>query len=234
MRGFVHFYILGMIYWSLLTPCVVARELILSCALLWSVLKNILIFPNWNPISHSSFIFLRGPMLEYTWQYHQVCPFDKLLEIQQLAYALLLRQPFTVCQGISFLGKSTICVNHHAQLHRLCHAIQSDMLKFYHSPAHLLHSFHLSLPILHQVQRLSWLWQVSGTHVISPSWCHYCYQCYAPLLGLLFSALLGLPSPVVARGMVLYARCILPCKNSRMLLSSCIKWPSSYPIRWLP
>ena len=34
--------------------------------------------------------------------------------------------------------------------------------------------------------------------------------------------------------MVPCTRCILPCKNFGLLHSGCIKWTSSYPMRWLP
>ena len=51
------------------------------------------------------------------------------------------------------------CVNEHAQLDRLCHIIQSNMLNVYHSPAHLFFSFYLSLPTQCWLQRLSQLWQ---------------------------------------------------------------------------
>ena len=41
------------------------------------------------------------------------------------------------------------------------------------------------------------------------------------------------PYPVVESGPVLYARFILPCRNSRLLHWCCIKWPFSYLVRWL-
>ena len=51
-------------------------------------------------------------------------PPDKCLEIQQLAYSLLQRQPVTVHDVLSFLGKSTICRNGHPQLCQLFCVIQ--------------------------------------------------------------------------------------------------------------
>ena len=39
--------------------------------------------------------------------------------------------------------------------------------------------------------------------------------------------------PVVAPGLVLWARCIFPWKNFRLLYSCCIKWPFSCLVRWL-
>ena len=45
---------------------------------------------------------------------------------------------------------------------------------------------------------------------------------------------LGFLSAVVALGLVLYARSILPWKHSRLLWSCCIKWPFSYPVKGLP
>ena len=38
-------------------------------------------------------------------------PCDKPTEIQQLAYALLLKKPVTVSKVMSFLGKTTFCAN---------------------------------------------------------------------------------------------------------------------------
>ena len=57
---------------------------------------------------------------------------DKPVEIQQLAHTFLQRQPVTVKQAMSFLGQATFCADGHAQLHHLCHVIQSDILKVFH------------------------------------------------------------------------------------------------------
>ena len=63
-------------------------------------------------------------------------PSDKLIETQQLAHALLQRQPVTVHQVMSLLGKTTLCAIEHAHLCWLCHVIQSGILNVYYSPAH--------------------------------------------------------------------------------------------------
>ena len=55
-------------------------------------------------------------------------PSDKHIEIQQLANALLQRQPITVQQVMAFL--TTSCASGHAQHCWLCHDIQSDILNF--------------------------------------------------------------------------------------------------------
>ena len=47
------------------------------------------------------------------------------------ADSLLQRQPVTVCQIMSFLGKVTFCDNGHAQHNWLYHVIQSDMLNVF-------------------------------------------------------------------------------------------------------
>ena len=46
----------------------------------------------------------------------------------------------------------------------LCHIILSNILNVYHSPAHLFHSPHLSLPALYQFQKMSQL-QQSTVHL---------------------------------------------------------------------
>ena len=84
---------------------------------------------------------------------------DNLTEIQQLAHALLQRQPITVCQVMFSLDKAFFYARGHAQLHWLYHFIHSDMLNIYHSPAHLFLSFHLSIPVQCQLKRLSHLQQ---------------------------------------------------------------------------
>ena len=86
-------------------------------------------------------------------------PSDELLEIHLLAHSLLQRQPVTVHNVMSFLGKMTFCVDRHTQIHKFCHVIQSDVLNVYHSPANLFVSFHLFLPAESQLQQLFQLWQ---------------------------------------------------------------------------
>ena len=61
--------------------------------------------------------------------------YDKLADIQQLALSLLQRQPVTVHQVTSFLGKAILCASGHLQLWQLCHVIQSDILTVPYSEA---------------------------------------------------------------------------------------------------
>ena len=98
----------------------------------------------------------------------------------------------------------------------LCHVIQSDMLEGL-SPSHSFIYFHLSLPILHQHLFLLWLSLLMLYWIIGP----FVFR------------VLGFASPVVAPGLVLCIRDILPYMNSRLLHSCCIKWPFVYPVRWL-
>ena len=55
-----------------------------------------------------------------------------------------------------------------------------------------------------------------------------------PIMGPFIVRVLCFPSPILAPCLILCGRCIFPCRNSRMLHSCCIRWPFSYPIRWLP
>ena len=86
-------------------------------------------------------------------------PTEKLAAIQQLALSLLLTQPATVNQVMSFLGKANFCANVHSQLWRLCHVIQSAMLTVYHSPTHLFSPVHFSFSTVQQLEQLSHLQQ---------------------------------------------------------------------------
>ena len=86
-------------------------------------------------------------------------PPEKVADIQQLALSLLQTQPVTVHLIMSFLGKVNICANGHSQLQRLCHVIQSNMLSFYHSPAHLFSPVHFAFSALSQLEQLSHLQQ---------------------------------------------------------------------------
>ena len=108
----------------------------------------------------------------------------------------------------------------------------SDKLNVYHSPAHLHLSFHLSLPVQCQLQRLSELLQTPV-----PLW--------FPLPNVVITndatsnhwafifRVIGFTYPVVASGLVPCARCILSVMNSRLLHWLCWKWPLSYPVWWL-
>ena len=71
----------------------------------------------------------------------------------------------------------------------------------------------------------------SDPPAISSSWCGYHYWCYAPSLGLLFFMVLGFLFPVVVSDLVLCARCVLLCRNSRLLHSCCVKWPFRYLLK---
>ena len=55
-------------------------------------------------------------------------------------------------------------------------------------------------------------------------------QMWFPIIGLFIFKFLGFLCPVVAPGQIMCARCLLLCKNSRLLLSYCVKWPFSYPV----
>ena len=61
-------------------------------------------------------------------------PSAKLIEIPQLAHALLQRQPLKVHHDMSYLGKTTFCASGHVQLHQWCCVIQSDMLNVSNPP----------------------------------------------------------------------------------------------------
>ena len=86
-------------------------------------------------------------------------PTSKLIKIQQITHILLLRPTITVCQGMSFWGKSTFCVSGHAQLEQFCHVLQSNILNVYHSAAYLFFSPFSSSAM--QLQKLSHLQQSS-------------------------------------------------------------------------
>ena len=160
---------------------------------------------------------------------------NKLTEIQQLAHALLQRWPVTIHQVMLFLGKTTFCANGHAQLRWLCCVIQIDMFNVHHSLAHLFLSFHLSSSYSTSAPNNVSVMPVSGSLVISCCWCCYHYQCYAPSLGLLYSGIWGSHLLFLAPSLVLCARFILPCKNSMLFHSFCVKWLKfGYPIRWSP
>ena len=126
-----------MISFPLLTPSMLAREqkTFLCCILVCLGLHNN--FPSLNSISHRSFLF--GPTLEKV-DMSVSLPSDRLTEIQQFAHALSHRHPVTVHQVISFLCKTILYSNGHAQLHWLCQVIQSDMLNVYQSPTQLFFS----------------------------------------------------------------------------------------------
>ena len=95
----------------------------------------------------------------------------------------------------------------------------------------LLISFHLSIPVQCQLQKLSQL-----QHCQAPLW--------YPLLSVIITAntmphhwafhFQGSGLPVVEPGLALCAKCILPSKNSRLLSSFCISWPLGCLVRWLP
>ena len=55
-----------------------------------------------------------------------------------------------------------------------------------------------------------------------------------PIIEPFIFRVLGFPSLVVAPDLVLCKRCLLPCKDSRLLHSCCIQWPFGYLVKWLP
>ena len=133
-----------------------------------------------------------------------------------------------------FLGKTTFSVSGSAQIYQLYHVNQSNMLNVYHFPTSSFLSFCLYLPALCHLNRLSHLLQsevslqyplpnvVIATNATPHQWAFY------------IPGLWGSHLHVVAPVLVLCARCIFPCKNSRLLHSCCIKWSLSEPLRWLP
>ena len=160
-------------------------------------------------------------------------PADKLIEIQQFAHALLQRQPIMVCPMISLLGKTTFYATGYVQLCQLCHIIQSDMLNVSHSPTHVcsLFTFLFQLCISSRgclsCNRVQYPWNFLFLMcLLLPVLC--------PIIGPFIFRVLGFLSPVVAPCLVLYTRCSLPHKNSRLLHSCGVKWPFSYRIRRLP
>ena len=142
------YYLLGS-----LVPSVLARELHPSCAHYESVLVYILIFS--SQLHHKQ--QLVGGLCWYTVGMFVSLPNHKHIEIQRLAHALLQRQPVTIHQVMSFVGRTTFCANGPVQICQLCCVMQSEMLNVYHSPTHLFLSFHLSHSALHQLQGLSQL-----------------------------------------------------------------------------
>ena len=96
-------------------------------------------------------------------------PSDKLWDIEQLAQALLQSQPVMVWQVMSFLGKTALHANGHAQFFQFC-VIQSDMLNVITLPCIYLFLFAFSFSVVPE----------SSSLAISFSWCSYCYWCYAP------------------------------------------------------
>ena len=113
-------------------------------------------FPSLNPVSNRNFLI---GLCWHTLDMSISLPSDKLTETNQLAHTLLQRQPITVHQVMSFLGKSTLCANGHAQHCQLCCVIQSAMLNVYHSPVQLYLSLHLSLAAQCQLHSLPQLQQ---------------------------------------------------------------------------
>ena len=69
-----------------------------------------------------------------------------------LGIFLLHRHSVTVPHVMSFLGKVNFCANDHSQLQQWCCVIESDMLNVYHSPGHLLSSFHFLVSALYQLR----------------------------------------------------------------------------------
>ena len=138
---------------------------------------------------------------------------NKPLEIQQLAHALFLRQPVTICQVFSILGKTTFCANGHSQLNQLCCVIQRNILNVSISLSQLFLSFS---PFSYSAVSASDVVSISTEScpfVISSSRCYFIFR------------VLGLPYPVVITGLILCTTCILVCSNSQLLHPCCVKLP---------
>ena len=112
------------------------------CVPCWSVLVYISIFPSQTFASLNPLPFWGCVGILSTCWYLYLP--DKLADIQQLALSLLHTPHVMVHKVMSFLGKANFCINGHSQLWRLCHVIQSDMLRVYHSPTHLFSRVHFS------------------------------------------------------------------------------------------
>ena len=113
-------------------------------------------------------------------------PSDKLIELQQLAHALLLRQTVMVCQVMFFFfGKSPLC-QWPCATSSVVQAIQSDMLNVKHSHVHLSFFSPFSSSTVPALEAVS-LAVVSSSLAISSSWCGYHYRFCVPSLGSVFS-----------------------------------------------
>ena len=137
------------------------------------------------------------------------------------------------CQILSFLGKTILHVCGHTQFHWLCCVIQSNILTFitFLLIYFLLFAFLSPLCVssrgllsCDRVQcprnflLLMWLLVL----VVHPSMGPFIFRDF------------GFPSPILVPDLVLCTECILPCKNSRLWHSCCIKWYFGYPVRWVP
>ena len=136
-----------------------------------------------------------------------------------LCYGVLLH---ALLQVMSFLYKTTFCANGQAQLCWLCDIIQSNTLNVDNSPAHLflftiLFQFGVSSRgCLH----CSRVW--SSCNFLFLMWLSLPMLC--PIVRPFIFRVLRFPYPVVVPGLLLCTRCMMPCKNSRLLPSCCIKW----------
>ena len=139
-------------------------------------------------------------------------PSDKCCEIQHLPCAMLLRPAGVVPQVMFFLGKTTFCANGHAQLQWLCHFLLSKMLSVYHSLSHFflltfLFQYSVSFRESLTCSRVQYLCNFSFLHVVVTT------DVILHHLAFYFQGT-GLLRSCVVPGLVLRARCILPCKNS--------------------
>ena len=147
-----------MISWSLLTPGMLARVLKLSCALFWFILDYIFL-PSLNFLSHSNFLFLSlfGRHLRYlspcylihllrSSRWFMLCYIGNLLQSIGLGH-FCTRSPFVPMTLWNFSGCAT--------------SFRATCWMFTTLPliSSIILSFCLSLPALHQLQRLSQLWQ---------------------------------------------------------------------------
>ena len=124
------------------------------------------------------------------------------------------------------------CVNGHTQLGQLYCANQSDMLKVYHSLAHLFLFRFLVLLCISSSGCLSCNNIPCPCYFLLLMWLSLPMLC--SIIGPFIFRVLGFPSSVLTPDLVLCAKCILPCKNSRLLHYCFTKWTFRYQIRWLP
>ena len=133
---------------------------------------------------------------------------NKLIGIQELVHAMLQRQPVTVHQVMYFWGKITICTSRHVELpscamlfSMTCWMFNTlPLISFFHSFFFLFQSCISFRDCLSCIRIWYPLWfpppvVVIATNVQPHHW--------------------AFTSSVVAPGLVLDARCILPCKNSQ-------------------
>ena len=154
-------------------------------------------------------------------------PSDKLLKMQQMAQYCYRDNLLHSMRFVLFGQDHLWCAWTRETLPVVfCHSEwYVEFLPFSRS---FISSFYLSLPVWCQLLNCSIVQSLCNPI----SRCGSCYRCYNNLLGLLFQGP-GIPYLVVDLGQIPCARLILPCKNSKLLHWGCVKWSSSYLVRWL-